>query len=80
MTVYPNGKRYQYTKLYDEELNSPYNYSDDGLLRHMMSPRIVDSNNPITRFIVCVFEKEIVMLLKLTDILANFKNPYFKNR
>lgn len=80
MQAYSNGNRYRYTKLYDEELNTPYDYEGDGLLRHLMSARITNSPNPITKFLVNVFEQEIVMLLKLTDVLANFKNPYFKNR
>ncbi len=80
MQVYPNGSRYSYTRLYDEELNKPYDYENEGLLRHLMSARITNSQNPITSFLVRVFEQEIVMLLKVTDVLANFKNPYFKNR
>lgn len=80
MIVYPNGKRYEYIRFHNELLNQPYDYYNNGLLRHLMSPRITSTNNPITKFIVGVFEKEIVTLLKLVDVLANFKNPHFKNR
>lgn len=80
MKTYPNGTRYRYTNYYDETLNDPYNYADEGLFRHLMSARVTSSQNPITSFLVRVFEKEAVMLLKVTDILANFKNPYFRNR
>ena len=80
MKVYPNGTRYEYTSLYDDVLNQPYDYEKNGLLKYLMSGRITNSPNPITSFLVRVFEKEIVMLLRVTDVLANFKNPYFKNR
>jgi hypothetical protein len=80
MKTYPNGHRYKYTKLYDDALNQPYDYSDDGLLQHLMSARVTSTPNQITKFIVGVFEKSVCMLLRLTDVLANFKNPYFRNR
>ena len=78
--VEKNGTRYEYTEYYDKALNLPYDYERRGLLQHMMSQRIVNTENPITRFIYNVFEKELVFLLKYTDILANFKNPYYRNR
>jgi hypothetical protein len=80
MKFYPNGTRYDYIGNYEERLNQPYDYEKNGLVQHIMSARIVNSKNPITAFLVRVFEKNIVMLLKMTDILANFKNPHFKNR
>ena len=80
MRSYPNGHRYEYTQVYEETLNQPYDYEKNGLLKYLMSGRITNSPNPITSFLVRVFEKEIVMLLRVTDVLANFKNPYFKNR
>lgn len=80
MKVYPNGTRYEYTALYDDVLNQPYDYSRNGLLKHLMSARITNTQNPVTRLIVDTFEKEITTLLKVVDVLANFKNPYFKNR
>lgn len=80
MNTYPNGTRYSYTDLYDEALNQPYNYTKNGLMKHLMSGRVTNSPNEITRFIVNVFEKEITSLLKVIDVLANFKNPFFRNR
>ena len=80
MKEYPNGKRYDYIRYQDELLNQPYDYYNNGLLQHLMSPRMVQTKNPITRFIISVFEKEIVTILKVVDVLANFKNPHFKNR
>ncbi len=78
--VEKNGTRYDYTENYDKALNKPYDYERNGLLQHMVSQRIVNTTNPITRFIYNVFEKELVFLLKYTEILANFKNPYYRNR
>ena len=80
MKSYPNGYRYRYTRDYDSKLNCPYDYAEEGLLKHMVSQRIVQTSNPITRFIYQVFEKQMVFVLKYADILANFKNPYFRNR
>lgn len=80
MIAYPNGTRYLYTDLYEDSLNKPYDYRRNGLLKHLMSSKIVETKNTITRYILSTFENSIVMVLKLTDVLANFKNPYFKNR
>lgn len=80
MKTYKNGYRYGFTKYYDQVKNQPYDYEDEGILRHMMSQRIVNTSNPITKFMYNVFEKEIVFLLNYVDILANFKNPFFRNR
>ena len=80
MTTLPNGSRYNYTRDYDKALHQPYDYENEGLLKHMMSQRIVQSPNQITQFLLRVFEKEIVLCLKLTEMLQNFKNPFYRNR
>jgi hypothetical protein len=80
MKSYKNGHRYEYTEYYDKPLNQPYDYERNGLLKHMVSQRIVNTTNPITKFIYNVFEKELVFVLKYADILANFRNPFFRNR
>lgn len=80
MKSYKNGYRYEYTEYYDKSLNQPYDYERNGLLKHMVSQRIVNTTNPITKFIYNVFEKELVFVLKYADILANFRNPFFRNR
>lgn len=80
METYPNGHRYEYTREYDKALNQPYDYERNGLLSRIASKRISETRNPVTRFICSVFEKQMVFLLKYADVLANFKNPYFRNR
>lgn len=80
MKVFTNGNRYAYIEKYEEKLNQPYDYVNNGLLKHLMSQRVILTDNEITKFILRVFEKEITSLLKVVDYLANFKNPYFKNR
>lgn len=80
MVTLPNGTRYNYTQYYDQVLNQPYNYAREGLLKHLVSKRLVTSENSITRFMYQVFEKQMVFVLKYADLLANFKNPFFRNR
>ena len=80
MQTYPNGTRYNYTRDYDETLHQPYDYQRNGLLQHTMSQRIVNTPNEITQFIYRVFEKSITLCLKLTEVLQNYKNPFFRNR
>lgn len=80
MEILKNGHRYDYTENYDRTLNTPYDYERNGLLRHIVSQRIVKTENPITKFICNVFEKEMVFLLRYADTLANFRNPFFRNR
>lgn len=79
-SVKKNGTRYDYTVNYDKTLNEPYDYERYGLLSNMVSKRLSSTSNPITKFVYDVFEKSVVFLLKYTDVLANFKNPYYRNR
>ena len=80
MKVYKNGKRYDSLKLYENLKHSPYDYERHGLIRHLMSKIIYNTNNPITKFMIDMFDKEFVFILKYTDKLANFTNICHKNR
>ena len=75
-----NGTRYKYYKKWEVRKNAPYNYEDDGLIRHIMSNKIAYSENHILKVMRTAFEKSIVYVLKYVDRLRNFKNYHWKNR
>lgn len=75
-----NGTRYKDYCLWENKKNTPYDYERYGLLQHMMSNKIVNSQNSILQFILSYYEKSIIFILKYIDRLKNFKNYHWKNR
>jgi hypothetical protein len=80
MKTYKNGKRFEALKPYNMMKNNPYDYEYNGLIRHLISKVVYETKNPITKFMIDTFEKDIVFLLKYVDVLMNFTNIYVKNR
>ncbi len=80
MKTYKNGKRFEALKPYNMMKNNPYDYERHGLIRHLISKIIYDTKNPVTKFMIDTFEKDMVFLLKYVDVLMNFTNIYIKNR
>ena len=75
-----NGYRYKNYTHWEDTRHTPYDYEKNGLLKHIMSNRIVNSKNEILFIIKLYFEKSIVFLLKYVDKLKHFKNYHWKNR
>ena len=75
-----NGTQYLGYRKWDSLKNAPYDYAQDGLLQHLISHRIYQSQNPVLRYVLSYYEKSIVFLLKYIDILKNFKNIHWLNR
>lgn len=75
-----NGTRYKGYYLWEDRKNTPYDYERFGLLKHIMSNKIVESKNPILQFILGYYEKSLIFLMKYIDRLKNFKNYHWKNR
>lgn len=80
MKTYKNGKRFEALKPYNMMKNNPYDYEYNGLIRHLISKVVYETKNPITKFMIDTFEKDIIFLLKYVDVLMNFTNIYVKNR
>lgn len=80
MKTYKNGKRFEALKPYNMMKNNPYDYEYNGLIRHLISKVVYETRNPITKFMIDTFEKDMVFLLKYVDVLMNFTNIYVKNR
>lgn len=80
MKTYKNGKRFEALKPYNMMKNNPYDYEYNGLIRHLISKVVYETKNPITKFMIDTFEKDMVFLLKYVDVLMNFTNIYVKNR
>jgi hypothetical protein len=80
MHILDNGTRYNELKLYEKLRNNPYDYKNEGLLRHLMSPKITNTKNPVLRYILWIYEKSITYVLKYIDILKNYKNYTVYNR
>ena len=75
-----NSTRYKDYCLWELYKYHEYDYERNGLLKHIISNKIVNSNNIILQSILKYYEKSIVLLLKYVDQLKNFKNYHWKNR
>lgn len=78
--VYTNGLRFNSYRLYETRLHMPYDYANDGLLKHMISPRIRDTKNPVLKYMLHYVESSLVFVMKSVDILQNIHNYNWKNR
>lgn len=78
MEVKPNGDRYNCFKKWESRKHMPYDYANEGLVNKIMSNKIYNTENPILRGLISVFEQAIVCCLKYADVLANYKD--FRNR
>ena len=80
MEIRPNGTRFERYRFWKKSKNDPYDYTHNGLLQHIMSSKIVNTTNPVLKYILKVFESSLIFLMKYTDDLKNFKNIRYKNR
>lgn len=80
MEVRTNGMRYYNYDAWEIKKCTPYNYTKHGLLNHIMSPAIVNTNNYILKMLLQYVETSLIFVMKYTDILKNFKNIHWKNR
>ena len=75
-----NGTKYKNYCLWENRKYAPYDYERNGLLQHILSNKIVATENPILKFVLQYYEKSIFFMLKYVDKLKNFKNYHWKNR
>lgn len=80
METNSNGTRFKNYYLWENRKNMPYDYSREGLLKHIMSPVILDTKNTALKILLDYIESSFIFIMKYTDILKNFKNIHWKNR
>ena len=80
MEVRGNGTRFNNYDSWEYKKYMPYNYKKEGLLNRIMSPSIINTNNPMLKVILQFVESSLVFLMRYIDILKNFKNIYWTNR
>ena len=80
MEIRSNGTRFLEYRKWENVKNLSYDYAKDGLLKHIMSPAIVNTNNSVLRFLLQYVETSLMFVMKYTDILKNFKNIHWRNR
>lgn len=80
MEARSNGTRFYNYDSWEIVKHAPYNYEKHGLLNHIMSSVIVNTNNHELKFILQYIETSMVFVMKYIDILKNFKNIHWRNR
>lgn len=80
MEVRNNGMRYNDYDRWEIRKHTSYDYVKYGLLNHIMSRAIVNTNNNVLKIILQFVESSLMFVMKYTDVLKNFKNIHWKNR
>lgn len=80
MEIRANGTRFNEYRQWEVIKYAPYDYAKDGLLKHLMSSIIVNTNNTSLCTLLRFVENSLNFVMKYTDILKNFKNIHWKNR
>lgn len=75
-----NGTRFINYDLWENTKHTSYDYAKHGLLKHIMSPVIVNTDNSVLKTILDYVEASLIFVMKYTDILNHFKNPHWRNR
>ena len=78
--IRPNGTIFDRYRFWKQAKYETYDYERNGLLKHIMSSKIVNTNNIILKYILDFFEGSMIFLMKYIDDLKNFKNIRYKNR
>ena len=79
MQIQENGHRFLNNYKWEELKHQPYNYAREGLIKYLISHKIVETNNPVLKFVLDYYESSIVYFFKAADILKNFHNFNWKN-
>ena len=80
MEYQANGTRFQYYKDWENIKHTPYDYKTNGLVKRIVSKPIAETDNPILKIVLGIYESSIVFLLNYVDILKHFKDVHWKNR
>jgi hypothetical protein len=80
MEVRNNGTRFLEYYKWENVKHQSYDYAKYGLLKHIMSPVIVNTTNPVLKVLLQYVESSLMFVMKYTDVLKNFKNIHWKNR
>ena len=80
MNFQANGTKYEYYKKWNNIKLAPYDYKNEGLVKRIVSKSIANTDNPVLKIVLSIYESSIVFLLKYVDILKHFKNIHWKNR
>jgi hypothetical protein len=75
-----NGMKYINNCMWEKKVQEPYNYNRNGLLQHIMSKNISQSNNIVLNKLLYYYEQSIIHLLKYVDRFKHFKDYHWSNR
>jgi hypothetical protein len=80
MELNANGHRFNEYHLWEDIKYKSYDYAREGLLKHIMSPVIVNTTNNALKILLQYIESSLIFVMKYTDMLKNFKNIHWRNR
>ena len=76
----PNGDRFNSYKLWETTQQTPYDYEQNGIAKHIFSKPLANTDNPVLQTVLKFYEGSIIFLLKYIDMLKYFKDVHWINR
>lgn len=80
MEILENGTRFYDYVQWESTKNQAYDYKRYGLLRHLLSHKILESKNTALQALLKYIETTFVMVMKFINRMKNFKNYAYSNR
>lgn len=79
MKIYKNGWRWREYYLFNDEQNLPYDYERKGLLVKLLPKAFTQSKNKVFQAVLGIIERPSVFILKMIDVVANFRSINYRN-
>jgi hypothetical protein len=79
MQIHENGNRFYNYYKWENKKHCPYDYAKQGLLKNLISSKIVESKNSFLQTILSFVERCLAYMLKSVDYVKNFHNYNWKN-
>lgn len=80
MKVSENGRYYERYRFWEKKKNQPYDYKHEGLLKRIMSHKIIESENAPLQYMLQTLEQSLLYCMNYIDVLNNYFNYNWKNR
>jgi hypothetical protein len=80
MKAYPNNYRHYDYGRWEAKKNQPYDYARHGFFKHIMSHKIIESENETLQYLLKYLENSFIMVMKFVERLQHFKDYAYTNR
>jgi len=80
METHSNNHRFYNYNAWENKLHQPYDYERNGLLKYILSHKLVESKNTTFQYLLKYIENSLIIVMKFAERLQHFKDPAYSNR